>query len=201
MHYSNLDAFFHMASRGDTEAYEKLYLLFKRRCQNMVNTIVSNYSNFTGIPDDFSVYIDGLFFKAICEYDSARGSFSWFADYLVNNRLRIEVLSSLSDLAEKYADVNELLDEKTFEDVFADPEQDSVPKEVSKNSFQYKIASPNKNKTILKRKIDRILLLKYAGYTQREIRSIMNLSRQNYRTLLEKAQEDEDMINFKIDMK
>lgn len=201
MHTNDIDAFFHMASHGDKEAYKTLYGLFVERANKLVTATIKRNSNFRGFPGDFCGLIDELFLKAINDYETEKGTFSTFVNWLLDRRLRNAVLQEIIEIQAytktiDYADID-------YDEIETLPDSDSmiITDQIALNDFKLKISTPNVHKTQDERQRDRVLLLNYAGYKMVEISQILNLSYSTVKRILDKAKEDEDLYNIKLDLK
>lgn len=191
-----------MAVRRDKYAYAKLYDGFVSWCYFSIKSIVENSSNFLGFPEDFSDIIDDLFFKSLREYDEERGTYTFFVSYVIKTRLIPKVLDIVVLIQNKCADIDSLLnDNRSFEDVMADPNQKPIHQEIALNDFKYKISSPGNKKSKDNKVIDRILLLQYAGYKNSEICKYLKCTYSQLRRYLEKIKNDDNLNNFKINLK
>lgn len=201
MHTNDIDAFFHMASHGDKEAYKTLYGLFVERANKLVTATIKRNSNFRGFPGDFCGLIDELFLKAINDYETEKGTFSTFVNWLLDRRLRNAVLQEIIEIQAytktiDYADID-------YDEIETLPDSDSmiITDQIALNDFKLKISTPNVHKTQDERQRDRVLLLNYAGYKMVEISQILNMSYSTVKRILDKAREDEDLYNIKLDLK
>ena len=201
MHFSNLDAYFHMAARGNKEACEKLYQEFKSRAFKIIRIAINQISNLRGNPTDFTELVDDLFFKTINEYDCVRGSFTNYMEYMLNIRLMYKVQNELIEYANLYAIFSDEFEDNTPIECIADPNQPTVASEVAVKNFKSYISSRDRSKTLKDRRKDKILLMTYLGFTQKEICKEMRLTIGELRGYLKKIQEDEDVINFKLEIK
>ena len=202
MHCQSLDAYFYLATKGDDYAYYKLYEGFVSWCNFAIRSVVQKTSNFQGFSEDFSDIIDNLFFKTIRDHDDEKGSFTFFANYIIKTRLLPKVLDVVALIQNKCSDIDPLLNNNhSFEDVLPDPNQKSIHHEIAINDFKCKISSPNNHKSKDNRVIDKILLLQYAGFKNAEICSYLNCTYSQLRRYLEKIKNDDVLINFKINLK
>ena len=154
----------------------------------------------SGNPIDFSDLIDSLFFKLINEYNFDRGSFSNFMEYTFSHRLTSKVQSVAFAYQNQIAAIGSNNDFQTIE-TLADPTQRTIQEEIALNNFKKRISTPNRNKTIADRTIDRILAMQYVGLSAKEICEILKLTPAKYRTYIKKIQDDNRVINFKLEMK
>ena len=200
MHHAEIDACFHLAAHGNKEAYQKLYNEFRRRAELRINIIVSQMTILSGNPIDFSDLIDSLFFKLINEYNYDRGSFSNFMEYTFSHRLTSKVQSVAFAYQNQIAAIGSNNDFQTIE-TLADPTQRTIQEEIALKNFKTRISSPNRNKKLVDRTMDKILAMQYAGLSTKEICERLNLSPARYRNYIKKIQDDDRVINFKLEMK
>ena len=83
MRFSNWDAYFHMATHGDKEAYQFLYKQFANKAKYIIRIALKEYTNLVVNPEDFCEFIDYLFLRIINEYDFNRGAFRKYCDYVM----------------------------------------------------------------------------------------------------------------------
>ena len=202
MHFINLDAYFHLASQGDTEAYKILYLEFVRKAKIITKATLKNPSNFPVIPEDFSDFIDVLFFRAINEYDGERGSFSWYVDYVISVRLEKRIKKAIAEnpIDYDFCDLD-FLQESDCIDLLADPNQKPIVEDVAVSSFKYRLASPKEHRTRKEKMRDKIILLQYAGFKNTEIAKKLNLTINEFRGYLKGIKKDDKIVNLKLDLK
>ena len=200
MHHADIDACFHLAAHGNKEAYQKLYNEFRRRAELRINIIVSQMTILSGNPIDFLDLIDSLFFKLINEYNYDRGSFSNFMEYTFSHRLTSKVQSVAFAYQNQIAAIGSNNDFQTIE-TLADPTQRTIQEEIALKNFKTRISSPNRNKKLVDRTMDKILAMQYAGLSTKEICERLNLSPARYRNYIKKIQDDDRVINFKLEMK
>ena len=201
MHFSKLDAYYHLATQGDSEAYDSLYKEFTSKANNLISSIIKNYSFYAGIPADFSDLIDKIFFRVLREYDMNRSSFSSYVEFVFNTRLANNVTSIILDSMNDFKLLDDMFEEQNFIDAAADPNQIPITKDIAIQNFTYKIASPNKSKSKKERIRDKILLLQYKGYTNVEICKVLNITLGQLRGYQKQISKDKDIINFKLEMK
>ena len=202
MQSNDLDAYFHMASEGNSEAYYSLYKEFIKRAKYVVREAIKSVSNQPKFVDDFGELIDGLFFKVINDYDNTRGSFTHFVDYIFEHRLTNIVQKEVIANNQLYANV-EYDDEQEVKttELFKDPNQLSMVSDIAINGFIYEIASPNKHKSNARRLRDKILMLQYAGYSNAKICEILKISMFALNREKEKIMNDQDIMDLKINLK
>jgi len=202
MHFSRMDAYFHLASHGDKQAYMLLYEEYHSRAESVTRITLSNYANSPVIPADFIEYVDFLFLKILNEYEPERGSFSWYTEYVLQTKLAgkitqvVGAAGSSRILLNDYGEDNYL----SIED-FADPNQTPIASDLAIENFKYKIASPEKVKNKDAKIKNKILLLLYAGLKNTEICRKLNMTMGDLRGYLRRIKEDDDMINLKLDLK
>jgi len=201
MHTNDLDAFFHMASHGNKEAYNSLYESFVKQANKVVVSTVKRNTNFKGFPGDFCDLIDDLFFKAINEFEPEKGPFSAFANWLFDRRLKNAVLKEIIDI-QNFTKTTDYEDSEYNEiENLPDTKSSSITNQITLNNFELHICSPNAHKNNYTRRRDKVLALQYAGYNMNEISKILNLPYPTVRGILEKAREDDDICNIKLDLK
>ena len=202
MHFRNLDAYFHVASHGDPEAYKILYEEFVRKAKYILRTTLKNSYNYPVIPEDFSDYIDSLFFDIINEYDPERGSFSWYVDYVLKVRLDGKVKKAIAENQIDY-DIFDLDEDPELDpmELLSDPDQKSIVEDIAISNFKLKLASPKEHRTRKEKLQDKVLLLQYAGCKNAEIARQLNLTINELRGYLKKVKADEKVINLKLELK
>ena len=201
MHYKNLDAYYYMASQGDKEAYYELYRAFKKKAHALIRITLNQMSNFTENPVDFSDYIDTLFFRAINEYGKEKGSFTYYIDYILKVRIPGKIQAELVDYANLYAQYEFSSDEAKAIELMADPSQQSMQSEVARSRFKASISSSMRKMSNVEKLRNRILLLQYAGYNNREISRQLNIPLGELRGHLDKIKKDRRVVNLKLEMK
>ena len=123
MHFSKLDAYYHLATHGDSEVYDSLYKEFTSKANNLISAIIKNYSFYSGIPADFSDLIDKIFFRVLKEYDMNRSSFSSYVEFVFNTRLANNATSIILDSMNDFKLLDDMFEEQNFIDAAADPNQ------------------------------------------------------------------------------
>ena len=201
MSKKDIDSFFHMASHGNKEAFNCLYEEFVRLANNVVKGTIKKASNFRGFSGDFCDLIDDLFFLAINKHEPERGSFSAFANWLFDKRLKDAVLKEIVEL-QTYSKTYESDDEEVDEiEDYADPDSLPFTDQIALDDFKLKIASPNMHKSVPDRRRDKILTLFYAGYKRTEISKILKLPYSFVRHTIDDVLNDKDFNNIKLDLK
>ena len=200
MHYANLDAFFHVATHGSQEAYAALYKEFVFRAKVKINQVIDDRLKYAGFTDDFSEFIDELFFDIINQYDESKGSFSYFVDYVFNLRIPSKVITEMKK-RQKIVQLKSDDDENFDMECLADPDQTSMVKDIAINNFKYKLASPNRNKSPSKRLADKVALLVYAGYSKVEICRYLKITDNDLRQCIKRMKNDQSIEDLKLDLK
>ena len=198
----DIDRYFHMATHGDNEAYKMLYKEFVDRANVVIRNAIRINSKFMGIPNDFCDLIDDLFFEAINQFEQEKKSFSSYVDYLLSHRLGGAVKNEVHNLQSYMADIDfDDNEEVKSIELLPDPIQPSIQNEIAILDFKQAIASPNKHKSNERRLRDKVLVLKYAGLNNNEICKKLNLTYSQVRLILQKAEDDEDLSNIKLELK
>lgn len=200
MHFSKLDAFFHVASQGSHEAYELLYNEYLYRAKIKINLISDNRLKFTGFNEDFHQVLDEIFLNILNDYDSTKGSFTYFVDYVLNLRLPPKVISELQRRSRNYQVKNEDGEDMDIED-FADPYQSPITTEVAMENFKLRVSSSNKHESNKTRIVNKVIMLKYVGFNNREICECLKITDAHLRKYLEIAKKSKDNEEFKLDLK
>ena len=202
MHLFYLDAYFHLASKGDKEALNTLYQMFLESAQIEMYTAKKNSSKLLGIPEDFSIFLDDLFFSILNDYDPDRGSFRWYVSYVLEKKFSPKVKQSVVELQRNCVIRDEYPTEVIFGiDDVPDPGQLELSSDLALDNFKCMIASPLKHQTKIERLQSKILLLQYAGYSKKEICDELNITRGILRYQLEQIRDGHTMINLKLDLK
>ena len=200
MRFSNWDAYFHMAAHGDKEAYQFLYKQFANKAKYIIRIALKEYTNLVVNPEDFCEFIDYLFLRIINEYDFNRGAFRKYCDYVMTVRIRNEILRRISEYSNQTFFFG-VPDEEQMIEQLPDPNQVPIQREVTIDSMKAYISSPLRKKSKEDRIKTKILLLHYAGYKQVEMCKELKMTLGELRGYLKKIQEDEDIINFNLEMK
>ena len=200
MHFSDLDAYFHMATQGDTEAFTTLYNEINEKARKQIR-LIKNSVNFTGNSIDFTELIDRMFFKILNEFDSDRGTFSSFVEFVLSNRFAARVKTVFANNSSTYASLNNAFEDTTPIEALSDPNQVSMRDDIAINQFKYRIASKGRSRSNLQRLRDKIVILQYAGYSNIEICKLLKMSYSQLRTHLIHIKKHEDVINLKLELK
>ena len=202
MHFSNMDAYFHLASHGDEQALSLLYKEFVNKAEASIRLLGSNYSKNRIFPEDFCDYIDFLFFKILSEYDNERGSFSRYIEFVLSTRLRTKVMEAIMEDKPVYMNCDDS-DDGTINpiEIIKDPNEVPMLSNIVIDNFKATIASPNKNRTNSERTRNKVLMMQIAGYNNSEICRKLNLTPGELRGIIHRMDEDEEMINLKLELK
>ena len=201
MHFSFLDAYFHLASQGDKEAYNLLYQTYCNMAESLIASSGYTIPKNRGFSIEFYDYLDSMFFKTINDYDRSKGTFTTYSDYV----LKVRLLPKMYDLIQEKQTSSVLIGVDDAENINAmcatSDNDETMRREISRNEFKMYLCSPTKSVTRAKRLSKRITLLLYAGYTRREICKILGLTEMKLRQQLKKLKKDNDVCNFKLEMK
>ena len=201
MQLLNIDAYFHLASKGNKEAYNNLYKLVKKRAYSIINAKINSSAKYTGIPDDFADLADKYFFQMINEYDCDRGSFSNYVDFVLTTRLAPKVEALLIANLNTYASLDEDFGENTAIECIEDPNELPMSTNIAVNKFKQIIASPNFRLSNEERLHQKIMMLQYAGYRDTEIQKYLNLTPGELRGHISRIQRKGEMLNLKLELK
>ena len=202
MHLVNLDAYFRLASRGHKEALSVLYKMFKESAKIEMLAARKNISNFAGFPEDFHDLLDNLFFGILNDYDPDRGSFTWYMSFILEKKLSPKVKKAIIE-TQHFKMSDELLEDEDFNvlDNIPDPNQLEVSSDLAINNFKYSISTPKRNLNQTERLQQKILLLQYAGYSNREICEKLKLTKAVLRYQIALIKQQDTMLNLKLDLK
>ena len=202
MHFSYLDAYYHLATLGDKGAFDLLYKGVTLRAQTQVEAAGFKLSKHMEISANFEDYVDGLFFKMLNTYEQERGAFTAYVEYVLKTRLLNEVKRLYSIWKADYIDTN--FDEAEHavagENEF-NMQEDSIRRQIEVGNFKLRIASGNQNATTKKKKYNKLILMMYAGYDPMEIQKKLNLTKSQYRSMVQKVRKDDDVLNLKFELK
>ena len=201
MHLFYLDAYFRLASRGDKDALKTLYTLFQESALIEMHSAKKNFSNFAEIPEDFCILVDDLFFSILNDYDPDRGSFRWYVSYVLEKKISLKVKQSVTSTQRHIKIIREEPEIVFGLEDTPDPSILDLSSDVAIDNFKCKIASPLKHQTKPERIQQKILLLKYAGYSLKEICRELNISRSTLEHQLKIIKRDDVIVNLKLEMK
>lgn len=194
MKYNDIDAYFVMASMGDDYAYRQIFIYFYNESQKVIKGVLNSSSCRNINSEEFSEYISILFLEAINDYDSDRAPFSLFAKYLVQLKLVRRVVQFVDTHNNRVVSLNENAEEDiTYLDLIED-------KTLSKE-FKYSIASKDHKRTRRENLVNKVKVMLYAGYNQREICEQLKLSRSQVRQLIIECRNDPSIIDLKLELK
>ena len=202
MHFSDLDAYFHMAAHGNQEAYQFLYKEFFSKAERALKSAGYNLTKYPGIHGDFVDLTDNEFLNCLNDYDSEKGNFSHFFDFILTARVVPEAIELICRWATKKID----LDYEEAEMVMAEKE---TPQSYSKkrtdsyaiSNFRLRMSSSAQRLSNEERLERKFLLLTYAGCKAGEIKKKMKITDSQYRTLLQKVRDGEEITKLKLELK
>lgn len=198
----NMDALFYLSAQGDEEAKRWLYLYFRKKALKILADLISKYSKLPGIYGDFDAIIEENYLIALRDYEYDKGSFSWFTKTLLDKRLEYVIFDNNSKTYANCISINEELYEGiSYEDTIEDRDIRPMNAEIAINNFKYVISSPHKSMTKKDRLKSRILMMRYAGYKDVEICKVLNITIGKFREIAKTFKDDEDLINFKLELK
>ena len=168
-----------MAAQGNKDAFDELYGQIVNRSTEIIYLELHKIPNLTGNLDDFSDYID----------------------YLLNHRVAFKVQKDIIDGLSLYTSLDRSFDDLKSIELLADPNQKPIPQDIAIKNFRYKLASANKPLNVKQRMRNKILLLQFAGYTYDEICKELHITKGELRGHIKKIKEDDELINFNLEMK
>ena len=201
MHFCNMDAYYHMATQGDSEAFQNLYLIFVKKAKLIIKHCTSLYKEFHLECIDFTPTIDSVFSDLLNDFDQSKSSFSSYLDFLLDNRLTPTVKNNLFDYVNQYAPNLEWNEKDRDMDLFIDEDLPDIHSSIVVSDFKARMASSNKYKSKPERLKTKVLLLQYAGCKKGEICKALKISYGQLRTILEQFKDDEELINLKLELK
>lgn len=202
MPYPNLDALFYIASSGNFETYLLLHNEVVKKANIVLSEQLSKYSKYVGNHVDFSDFIEDLFLKINNEYDADRCSYSWYVNKMLILRISTEIKTKIKDINVGLISLDKETDDgKTYLDSIEDKKYSSLGTEIAIKDFKYSICSPGTRKTRKESKIRKVLMMKYVGYTDKEICEKLNITIGVLRGIYKKYNEDDKMLDFKLELK
>jgi len=202
MRFTRMDALFHMASHGDKEAYSSLYNEIVRKANTIIKSVARNQLNFSVNPGDFLEIIDETFFDLINEYDSGKGPFSAFVEYLLSIRFVGKIKRQMLRIQCTYIDSYETEREEGLDmELFADPNQLDMISDIAINNFELRISSPQNKGKYKDRMVNRVLLLLYSGFKIDEICETLKITRGEYRGIIKYMNSKSSIKNLRLDLK
>ena len=197
----NMDALFYLVTQGDLNAFSDLRDWFVKKAKIFLLAELNKLGKDLGIPLDFEEFYDEIFIKIISDYNEERSSFSHYCYYIFEHKLLYYFLTAS---ARNYSNTFSLDETTEFGNSYLEMVEDSnctsIGSDIAINNFKYQISSPSSENNAAKRK-NRILMLKYAGYKDTEICKILRITPGVYRNLIKNYQNDEDLVNFKLELK
>lgn len=202
MRFSNLDAFYHVAAKGNQEVYNLLYKEFQSLSIKAIDRSMLASMKSTEIHDDFLDYIDTLFLKTINDYDESKGTFSHFCDYIINHKIVMKINEVVGQNKNFHFSLDDIVaDDKTFNDIMCDADAPSIQDELVFEKFKFMISSPKRNLTKEKRLANKIMEYRYYGYNDKEICKILKVTPGVFRGIVKRLNDDEEVNNFKLELK
>ena len=199
MNYKDIDAYFCMASMGDVFAYRQIYDYFYNESEIVIKSVLSTYQNKTISVDEFNSLVAILFMEAINDYDYNRAPFSLFTKYLIQLKLVRKVIHILDREKEKLMSLDDYVDEGiTYHDTIED---ESCQNETAASKFKYSLASKSMPSNRKEKRLERVKMMLYCGYSQTEIAKYLRLSRNEVRQLIRECKKDQTIINLKMELK
>ena len=184
MHFSKMDAYYYLATQGDSEALSNLYKEFLQKAKQLTSTYLKSCPNYSGNPDDFWVFVDKMFFRMLNEFEPEKGQFCTFLEYVISKRIGGQVITELTNNASTYVDISGDMEGKGGIESVADPNQIPIISDIAMSNFKYQISSKSRSKTKTERMRDKILLLQYSGYSNLEICEYLKITYGQLRTYL-----------------
>lgn len=197
-----MDAYYYLASQGDKEAYKILLKEFTKKAEYTITNVLNQYKNYPGNLEDFREYIGLIFLKTTSEYNSDKGSFTWFVKYVLCFKFERKISGQLLSGCKFSYSLNESIDEsRTYLDMIEDPRNESMFGKIAIENFTYTIASPNRKLKKADRLRNKVILLSMAGYNKTEISKKLNISMGKVREIIRKFDEDDELVNLKLELK
>ena len=202
MHFDSLNAYYYFASRGDKEAYEKLYNGFILRAESQIADAGYLVPKNTEISMDFYNYVDELFFKIINDYEEERSSFNVFVEFVLKVRL-VNIYNKLMAkwrYTSSFVEFNEVEHSIAAKAMITDPDVPSLRQDIEVSNFKFRIAS-GKFANNEKRFRNKVIMMVYAGFKPKEIEDTLKISRGKLRYILNQIKDDDDIVNLKLELK
>lgn len=202
MAFPNLEALFYMASKGDKEAFILLHEEYVKKALLIIQDATHNMSKSLEIRVDFDDLIEDSFIKINNDYDAHRGSYTWFMRRFLSYKI-LDRIKNANTSGNFEVDSLDDVDEtgKSHVESLEDVEQLPMGTQIAMSNFKYQISSPKARQTRNEKARQRILLLRYAGFSDREICKELKMTLGVFRGLIRKMEEDEELLNFKLDLK
>lgn len=197
-----MDALFYLSAQGDEEAKRWLYFYFRKKALKILSDLISKYAKLPGIYGDFDAIIEENYLIAIRDYEYDKGSFSWFTKTLLEKRLEYVIFDNNEKAYTNCISIDEeLFEGLSFEETIEDRTTRPMNAQIAINNFKYVISSPHKSMAKKDRLKNKILMLRYAGYKDAEICRVLNITIGKFREIAKTFKDDEDLINFKLELK
>lgn len=202
MPFLNMDALFYLSSQGNEEARGWLYFQFRKKALKLLAELTTKYSKLPGIYGDFEEIIQENYLTSLRDYEYDKGSYSWFTKKLLEKRLEFVIFDNNSKTYANCISINEeLYDGITYEESIEDRGIRPMNAEIAMNNFKYVISSPKRSQPKKSRLRSRILMMRYAGYKDTEICKILNITIGKLREVTKTFKDDEELLNFKLELK
>ena len=114
------------------------------------------------------------------------------------NKIKKDILDNQNMIAFEKTDEAEL---SNFIDTLPDPSQVSIVEDLAVSNFKLTISSPKKGVARSEKIYNKIILLQYAGYNNREIAEKLKISPGRLRTYVKRIKDDDSIINLKMNLK
>ena len=203
MPYPNMDALFYLASQGSEEAKKDLHNIFKIKAVIAAKKISKNYPEFQGNCIDIDDFSMELLLRVINEYDADRCSFSWYTQTFLDLKIESYLFSYANRLfASSLSLDNEVEDEGvSYVECIESPDDRNMENKIAIEQFKYQISSPQNKFSNREKLKNKIMLLKYGGLKDKEIKEKLNLKDGLFRQLTKEIYNDDEIINLKMELK
>ena len=199
--YNNLDAYFHLATHGDSKALNLLLEEFNSRLKDISITNGISEAKYGEFVANFGEDIESLFMKMINDFDTSKGSFNVFISYVCKRRMIPAIQKWLFEECNIFTDLDLELAELASAQKQIGEDDVSLRRDMEIKKFRWSIASKSHAMTQDKRLLNKIILLTYAGYKAKEICEKLKISRGKLRHMQEKIKSDSDIMNLKLELK
>lgn len=198
---SNIDNVFYRASCGDHEAFDELFFEFQKMGRSIVYSLIEKFHVQLKV-DDFYPAISEIFIATINTYDPKNARFRTYSKILLERRLMKVVKEFVKTGGNKAFSLDEFYEEDVpLLETIPDNSLHPIPNQISINNFYYTISSP-KNKNGKDDKFrSKVNTLLCAGYTQKDICTILNTSLGRIRYAIKKNNEDAQICMSKLELK
>lgn len=198
---NNIDNAFYRASCGDQEAFSELFIEFQKMGRNVVYNLIEKFQLQLKV-DDFYPAISEIFIATINTYDPENARFRTYAKLLLERRLMKVVRDFVKNGGNKAFSLDEYYEEDVpLIETIPDNSLHPIPNQISINNFYYSISSP-KNKDGKDDKFrSKVNTLLCAGYSQKDVSKILNVSIARIRYAIKKNGEDAQICMSKLELK